>query len=167
MALGRSQADPIERRLCREFVLKIHFRGSGPLSETRSGICGERKLVVELVRGGQRRRAKKRLAGVDVGAGGELDHFPGSFARGWIEPEETVRGGHRDECRAECGWLSARYGNRLNQIAPLPSGPAPLNVGMLASKPRETAPHRSPQLSFFRPQRSSRPAAAQSIFPLR
>ena len=93
------KADPIAEKLCREFLLKIQFRRSEPFPKTRSGTRGERKLVVELVRGWQRRGAKKGFAGVDVGARGDVNDFPGLFTGGGMQSEETVREIHRDDYR--------------------------------------------------------------------
>lgn len=99
MALDRSHADPVAGRLCREFFLKMRLADSRPLSKARPEICGKRKLVVELIRSGQRGCAEKRLAGGDVGARGDMDHFPGSFVRGGMKAEEMMWEVHRDDFR--------------------------------------------------------------------
>jgi hypothetical protein len=80
-----------------EVCPKIQFGRLGPLSEARPEICGERKLVVELVRSGQRGGTEKRFARVDVSAGGELERFHGSFASGGMKAEEMVWEVHRND----------------------------------------------------------------------
>src|SRR5688500_11085764 len=80
-----------------------------------------------------------------------------------LEPKKVEREVHRWN---PTGYRrsSARIGNRLNEIAPLPTALRRLNVGTLASNPVKRR-HRLPSFSQIPPCSAQLIAAAHSHFP--
>ena len=68
---------------------------SGPLSQSWSEICGEGKLVADLVRRRERGGAEDRFVAGRIGTGDDLDPIPWPIMRSGLEPKKMERKVHR------------------------------------------------------------------------
>jgi len=117
------------------FLLKEFFLRSGPWTAARTETRGERHFAVHLVQRRQSGRGQNRRT-ADLTT--RRAHADARRIAGGREREEadevkrTIHAGGAEE-------VSARFAMRLNQIAPLPSARAPLNVGAsLLQTPQRT-----------------------------